>query len=96
MQRTLESRVFISAILAMAAGAFLFYTHPFPDEQIFLRVIALRAPHAFLSFKYLYYALLFTTPVPGVLDGAFRPLHLYFESAPHHLARSPSQVSRSQ
>ena len=30
MQRTLESRVFISAILAMAAGAFLFYTHPFP------------------------------------------------------------------
>src|ERR1700694_194065 len=62
MQRTLESRVFISAILAMAAGAFLFYTHPFPDEQIFLRVIASRAPHAFLSFKYLYYALLFTTP----------------------------------
>src|SRR5467141_3873078 len=62
MQRTLESRVFISAILAMATGAFLFYTHPFPDEQIFLRVIALRAPQAFLSFKYLYYALLFTTP----------------------------------
>src|SRR5271154_6147842 len=62
MQRTLESRVFISAILAMAAGAFLFYTHPFPDEQIFLHVIALRAPHAFLSFKYLYYVLLFTTP----------------------------------
>src|SRR5271167_106168 len=62
MQRTLASRVFISAILAMAAGAFLFYTHPFPDEQIFLHVISLRAPHAFLSFKYLYYALLFTTP----------------------------------
>jgi hypothetical protein len=62
MQRTLESRVFISAILAMAAGAFLFYTHPFPDEQIFLHVISLRAPHAFLTFKYLYYALLFTTP----------------------------------
>jgi hypothetical protein len=58
MQRTLESRVFISAILAMATGAFLFYTHPFPDEQIFLHVISLRAPHAFLSFKYLYYALL--------------------------------------
>ncbi|MGB6077392.1 MAG: hypothetical protein WBG29_17305, partial [Candidatus Acidiferrales bacterium] len=62
MQRTLESRVFISAMLAMAAGAFLFYTHPFPDEQIFLRVIASRAPYAFLSFKCLYYALLFTTP----------------------------------
>jgi len=62
MQRALESRAFISAILAMAVGAFLFYTYPFPDEQIFLHVIALRAPHAFLSFKYVYDVLLFTTP----------------------------------
>ena len=72
MQRTLESRAFISAILAMAAGAFLFYAHPFPDEQIFLRVIALRAPHAFLSFKYLYYALLFTTPYLVCVRLSFR------------------------
>ena len=62
MKRTLESRAFISAILAMAIGTFLFYTHPFPHEQIFLRVIASRAPQAFMSFKYLYCALLFTTP----------------------------------
>jgi hypothetical protein len=46
MQRALESRAFISALLAMALGAYLFYTHPFPEEQIFLRVIAcvLRKP----------------------------------------------------
>ena len=62
MQRVLESRAFIAAILAMATGAFLFYTQPFPEQQIFLRVIAVRAPQVFLSFKYLYYALLFTTP----------------------------------
>ena len=62
MQRALESRGFISAILAMATGMFLFYTHPFPEEQVFLRVIAMRAPQVFLSFKYLYYTLLFTTP----------------------------------
>jgi hypothetical protein len=62
MHRALESRAFLSAILAMAAGAFLFYARPFPDHQIFLHVIALRAPNAFLSFKYLYYTLLFTTP----------------------------------
>jgi TraM recognition site of TraD and TraG len=62
MQRVLESRAFIAAILAMAIGAFLFYTQPFPEQQVFLRVIATRAPQAFLSFKYLYYALLFTTP----------------------------------
>src|SRR5258708_1685490 len=74
MQRTLESRAFISAILAMAIGTFLFYAHPFPDEQIFLRVIAVRAPQAFLSFKYLYCALLFTTPYlvcSTVLSGVY-------------------------
>jgi TraM recognition site of TraD and TraG len=74
MQRALESRLFISAILAMATGAYLFYAHPFPNEQIFLRVIALRAPQAFLSFKYLYYILLFTTPYLGcsaVLSGFY-------------------------
>ena len=73
-----------------------FYAHPFPDEQIFLRVIALRAPHAFLSFKYLYYALLFTTPYlvcSTVLSG----LYIFtLKARQHHLARTPSQVSRSQ
>ncbi|MGD0965262.1 MAG: TraM recognition domain-containing protein [Candidatus Acidiferrales bacterium] len=62
MQRALESRAFLSAILAMATGALLLYTRPFPDQQIFLRVIAMRAPKAFLSFKYIYDTLLFTTP----------------------------------
>jgi TraM recognition site of TraD and TraG len=62
MQRTLESRAFLSAIAAMATGTFLFYTHPFPEQQVFLHVIAVRAPEAFLSFKYGYDVLLFTTP----------------------------------
>ncbi len=74
MHRVLESRSFLSALLAMATGTFLFYTHPFPDEQIFLRVIATRAPQAFSSFKYLYYAFLFTTPylaISTVLSGLY-------------------------
>src|SRR6204780_1776366 len=74
MLRALESRAFIAAILAMTGGAFLVHTHPFPDQQIFLRVIAQRAPQAFLSFKYIYYALLFTTPYlmcSTVLSGVY-------------------------
>ena len=62
MHRVLESRAFISAVLAMTTGAFLFYAHPFHDDQIVLGLIARRAPQAFLSFKYLYYVFLFTTP----------------------------------
>src|SRR6202522_2140779 len=62
MQRVLESRAFLAAILAMATGAFLFYTRAFPDDQILLRVIAVRAPEVFLRLKYLYYTFLFSTP----------------------------------
>jgi TraM recognition site of TraD and TraG len=62
VQRVLESRAFLAAVLAIGTGVFLFYARRFPDDQIFLRVIAVRAPEAFLSFKYLYYTFLFTTP----------------------------------
>ena len=62
MQRVLESRAFLAAVLAMGTGVFLFCTHAFPHDQIFLRVIATRSPEAFLTFKYLYYTFLFTTP----------------------------------
>jgi hypothetical protein len=62
MRRALESRAFLAAVLALGTGLCLFYTHPFPKNQVFLRVIALRAPQAFVSFEYVYYTLLFTTP----------------------------------
>ena len=62
IQRILHSRGFVAAVLAMGSGAYLYYTHPFPEDQLFLLVISIRAPHAFLSFKYLYNTVLFTTP----------------------------------
>src|SRR5580700_10151621 len=74
MQRVLASRAFLAAILAMGTGLFLFYTSAFPDDQIFLHVIAVRAPEAFLSFKYLYYTFLFSTPYlvySAVLSGLY-------------------------
>src|SRR5258707_11593148 len=100
MQRTLESRMFISAILAMGAGMFLFYAHRFPDEQIFLHVIALRAPHAFLTFKYLYYALLFTTPYL-VCSAALSGLYIFTLKAgrtisPGRLPKYPDPGTRDE
>jgi TraM recognition site of TraD and TraG len=98
MQRALESRAFISAILAIASGAFLFYTHPFPEEQIFLRVIAMRAPHAFWSFKYLYSTMLFTTPYllySAVLSGLYIfTLKARRRVSPGHLPRYPDPSER--
>ena len=62
MRRILTSRHFVATILAMATGMMLFYSRPFPEDQLFLRVIATRAPHALLSFRCLYNVALFTTP----------------------------------
>ena len=74
MRRALESRVFLSALLAMGTGVCLYYLRPFPADQVFLRVIALRAPDAFRSFKGLYDTMLFTTPFlaySAVLSGLY-------------------------
>ena len=74
IRRILNSRSFVAALLAMATGALLFYRFPFPEEQMFLHVISVRAPQAFLSFKYLYTACIFTTPYvvySGVLSGLY-------------------------
>ena len=62
MQRVLASRHFLASLLAMGTGVFLFYAHPFPEESFFLHLISLRAPNAFLSFRWLYNVCLFTTP----------------------------------
>ena len=62
LRKTLVSRHFVAAMLAILTGAALFYARPFPEDQVFLHVIATRAPHAFLSFRCIYNVCLFTTP----------------------------------
>ena len=99
MQRVLESRAFLAAILAMVTGLFLFCTRAFPDDQVFLRVIAARAPEAFLSFKYLYYAFLFSTPYL-VYSGALSGLYIFTLKAkrriePERLPLYPDPHTRS-
>jgi len=61
-RKFLDSRGFVAALLAMATGFVLFYRAPFPEGQVFLEVIALRAPQALASFKWLYWVSLFSTP----------------------------------
>ena len=61
-RRILVSRHFVAALLAMVTGMVLFYTRPFPEEHLFLKLIAKRRPLAFQSFRWLYRVSLFTTP----------------------------------
>ena len=74
MRRILGSRHFVAVVLAMASGMWLFYTRPFPGDQLFLRVIAVRAPQALMSFRALYIVFQFTTPYIvylGLLSGLY-------------------------
>jgi len=83
----------------MGTGLYLFYARPFPETLVFLQVISIRAPHAFLSFRYLYTLCLFTTPYMAYL-GVFSGLYiatLKFRQrlVPGRLPRYPDPRNRS-
>jgi hypothetical protein len=62
IQRILHSRHFIACLLSAATGMALYFRTPFPEDNIFLRVMAIRSESAFLFFKYSYTLFLYTTP----------------------------------
>ena len=100
IRRILVSRHFTAALLAMGTGLYLFYARPFPETPVFLRVISIRAPHAFLSFRYLYNVCLFTTPYLaflGVFSGLYiATLKFTQRLVPGQLPRYPDPRTRSK
>ena len=62
IQRILHSRLFLACLLSAATGMALYFRTPFPEDNIFLRVMAIRSASAFLFFKYSYTLFLYTTP----------------------------------
>src|SRR5580704_9003832 len=62
IQRILNSKNFIAFVLASATGMTLYFLFPFPEENLFLRLIAVKAPLVYSGAKYSYTVMLFTTP----------------------------------
>jgi hypothetical protein len=62
MQRILNSKNLVAFVLAATTGMTLYFRMPFPEGNIFLRVMALRSPSAFEVLKYSYTLFLFSTP----------------------------------
>ena len=62
MQRVLNSRTFVACLLAMATGLVVYFRLPFPAENVFLRVMSVRAPLVYQGTLYSYNLFLFTTP----------------------------------
>lgn len=65
MRRILNSKNLVAFVLAAATGMTLYFRMPFPEANIFLRVMALRSPSAFEVLKYSYTLFLFSTPYIG-------------------------------
>src|ERR1017187_3136894 len=62
IQRALHSKNFIACLLTLSTGTILFFEVPFPEDNLILQLIALRAPDVFAGLKYSYLVMLFTTP----------------------------------
>jgi len=62
IQRILSSKNFVACLLAAATGMALYFKHPFPAENVFLQLMALRAPLVHEGLFYSYNLFLFTTP----------------------------------
>ena len=62
IQRILHARLSFACLLAAVTGMALHFRAPFPEDNLFLRVMAIRSASAFLFFKYSYTLFLYTTP----------------------------------
>ncbi len=62
IQRILHARRLLACLLSAATGMALYFSTPFPEDNIFLRVMAIRSAPAFLFSKYSYTVFLYTTP----------------------------------
>jgi hypothetical protein len=62
IQRALASKGIVAYVLACATGITLYFRWPFPEDDLMLHLIELRAPAIYLFFKYSYTLFLFTTP----------------------------------
>jgi hypothetical protein len=65
IQRILNSRGFVASLLAGATGMALYFKMPFPAENVFLQLVALRTPVVYEGLFCSYNIFLFTTPYIG-------------------------------
>jgi hypothetical protein len=65
IQRALASKGLVAYVLACATGITLYFRWPFPENDLMLRLISIRAPLIYAGFKYTYTLFLFTTPHIG-------------------------------
>jgi hypothetical protein len=62
IQRLINSKNFVAFVLTAITGMALYFYMPFPAQNVFLQLMALRAPLVFEGVKWSYSLFLFSTP----------------------------------
>src|SRR5882724_6917558 len=62
LRRALNSKNLIACLLASGTGLVLYFHYPFPEDNLFLELLFLRARPVFLGAKFSYVLFLYTTP----------------------------------
>ena len=100
IQCILNSRGFVASLLAGATGMALYFKVPFPAENVFLQLIALRTPVVYEGLFYSYSLFLFTTPYIGysiLLSALTREIRFLAKSGvKHEFDPSPAHSNRKQ
>ena len=65
IQRIIDSKNFLAFVFAATTGMALWFTVPFPEGNVFLQLMAVKAATVFTAIKYSYLIMLFTTPYIG-------------------------------
>ena len=76
LERIANSRTFVSFVLAAFTGVFLLKFYPFPDGNLYLQYIAIRAPLIYGILSASYTLFLFTTPF-FVYSAAFSGIYVF-------------------
>ncbi len=83
MQKILNSKNFVACLLAAATGMTLYFRVRFPEENVFLQVMALPAVAVNLLLRQiLLHALPLLDPLHRLFDGALWRVHFYSQSRP--------------
>jgi TraM recognition site of TraD and TraG len=65
IQRIMDSKNFLAFVFAATTGMALWFTVPFPEGNVFLQLMVVKAATVFTAIKYSYLIMLFTTPYIG-------------------------------
>ena len=65
MIQRINSKGFVASLLAGATDMAVYFKVPFPTENVFLQLVALRTPVVYIELVYSYNLFLFATPYIG-------------------------------